>query len=496
MQGKKTYQEKLFINFQLSNHIPSDNLYRRINEVVDFDFLYKLTKKYYGSDGQKSIDPVVFMKLMLVGFLENLNSDRRIINTLGLRLDVRFFVGYNLDEELPWHSTLSRTRKLYGEDVFDELFARILKQCVNKGMVSGRRQAIDGVFIKANASLDSLVLKEVLADAVAYNKELRSNEEESTLKPPNSDDQPAEENYNALKPKKNPTNKTHYSPTDPDARMSVKTGKVPAMNYLGQVCVDTASHVITHAHAFKADQGDSSCLPEVLIGLIENLKSNDLKFEEVVADKGYSSGKALKALEENGIKGYIPNRPQFIYKREDFTFNSIENHYTCQNGKQLTYRGITWDGDYSNHNYRIKKSECEGCLFKEQCSAWTKTGAKIKETTDKPYYNRMHLRMQTRKASILMKKRQSTVEPVIGTLVNYLGIKKVYSRGLPQVNKCMTMAAVAYNLKKMLKHKSRSIKKNVIKLKKTIKGRFKRTLHYTIRLFITNRGYSYQLSFS
>src|ERR1700748_2234687 len=109
MQGKKSYQEKLFVNFQLSDHVPADNFYRRLKEQLDLRFIYKLTAEYYGTEGQKSIDPVVFMKLILVGYLENLNSDRRIINALRLRLDIRYFIGYNLDEELPWHGTLGRT---------------------------------------------------------------------------------------------------------------------------------------------------------------------------------------------------------------------------------------------------------------------------------------------------------------------------------------------------------------------------------------------------
>ena len=80
MQGKKQYQEKLFVSFQLSDHVPEDNFYRRLKEIIDFSFLYKTTARYYGKEGQKSIDPVVFMKLILAGYLENLNSDRRIIN--------------------------------------------------------------------------------------------------------------------------------------------------------------------------------------------------------------------------------------------------------------------------------------------------------------------------------------------------------------------------------------------------------------------------------
>ena len=91
MQGKKQFTEKLFTNFQLSDRVPEDNFYRRLKSVVELPWLYKATKKYYGSEGQQSIDPIVFFKLMLIGYLENLGSDRRIINTVCLRLDMLFF---------------------------------------------------------------------------------------------------------------------------------------------------------------------------------------------------------------------------------------------------------------------------------------------------------------------------------------------------------------------------------------------------------------------
>jgi len=104
MQGKKTHQEKLFIQFQLSDYIPADNFYRRLKHLLDLEFIYRATTKYYGKEGQKSIDPVVFMKLMLVGYLENMNSDRRIVGTSGMRMDILYFLGYDLGEELPWHA--------------------------------------------------------------------------------------------------------------------------------------------------------------------------------------------------------------------------------------------------------------------------------------------------------------------------------------------------------------------------------------------------------
>ena len=130
MQGRKQYAEKLFTSFQLSNHVPEDNFYRRLKSVMDLGWLYKVTKRYYGTEGQQSIDPVVFFKLILVGYLENLNSDRKIIEHSKLRLDILFFLSYDLDEELPWHSTISRTRALYGEEVFKELFSKVLLAAV------------------------------------------------------------------------------------------------------------------------------------------------------------------------------------------------------------------------------------------------------------------------------------------------------------------------------------------------------------------------------
>lgn len=178
MQGRKKYQEKLFMSFQLSDHVPEDNFYLRLKDILSLDFLYKTSAGYYGSEGQKIIDPVVFFKLLLIGYLENQPSDRRIINTASMRLDIRYFIGYDLDEELPWHSTLSRTRQLYEEDVFNALFKQVLKQRIEKGMLSGKRQAIDSVLVRANASMDSIKEKEIIDDMALFTQELKDNNTE------------------------------------------------------------------------------------------------------------------------------------------------------------------------------------------------------------------------------------------------------------------------------------------------------------------------------
>ena len=283
MQGKKHYSEKLFKQFQLSDRVPADNFYRRLKEMLELRWLYKATKNYYGTEGQQSIDPVVFFKLMLIGYLENLGSDRRIINTVSLRLDMLFFIGYDIDEPLPWHSTLSRTRQLYGEELFKDFFKRVLKQCIDKGMVAGRRQVMDSVPVKANASMDSLIEKEILDDASTYADELKT--EEGNSKDDNGDDAGDNKTVTAARNKavqlhhkwkakaykemprgksltkgdknsrpKFVSNHTHYSTTDSDARVSVKPGKPRQLNYLAQVSVDTAHHVITQIQTDHADK--------------------------------------------------------------------------------------------------------------------------------------------------------------------------------------------------------------------------------------------------
>jgi len=159
-----TSAEKLFTSFQLSDRVPKDNLYRRLRESLDLNSIYKDTRDLYGSTGNPSIDPVVFFKLMLTGYLENISSDRKLIEHCAMRMDILYFLGYDIDEPLPWHSTISRTSQLYPAAVFEGLFNNIFALCVDKGMVSGHTQAMDSAAdrsapIKANASMDSLELK-------------------------------------------------------------------------------------------------------------------------------------------------------------------------------------------------------------------------------------------------------------------------------------------------------------------------------------------------
>lgn len=410
-------------------------------EFTDLRFLYKATKKYYGQEGHVSIDPVVFFKLLLTGYFENLQSDRRIIENARLRLDILYFIGYDIDEELPWHSTLSRTRQLYGKEVFYILFKKVLKLCIDKGMVAGRRQSIDSVFVKANASMQSVVDKDILEDGVAYVDSLdeQEKEEETKKEPPPS---------STLKR----SNKNRYSPTDPDARIATKPGKPRQMNYLGQVSVDTAHHVITNIEAHYADKRDSECLDEIIEHTLDNLSTQGMAVTEILADTNYSSADALKAVHKQDITAYIPNFGRYKNERENFTYHADGDYYQCQQGAKLLFKGIRTSHDRGvMKQYRASVNNCRNCYLKTQCTGSKSPYKTIADSVDKWLYDQMHILMQSNYASQMRKLRSSTVEPVIGTLVNFLAMKKVNSRGIEQANKHMIGAAIAYNIKKWFK---------------------------------------------
>jgi hypothetical protein len=369
---------------------------------------------------------------------------------------------------------------------------------------------MDSVLVKANASMDSLKEKEIIQDGAQYVGELREdepgdpksdniNEDNNTVtaqkhkevqwhhgwKEKAYKDQPGASDERS----KFVSNHTHYSTSDRDARVAVKPGKPRQLNYLSQVSVDTASHVITHIQADYADKKDSQCLPLLLSNTIENLKAEGLLVEEVLADAGYSSSEALKALEASGITGYIPNFGQYKPFREGFTYHADGDYYGCERGAKLPFKKIKGShGDtYQMKEYRSSSKDCGTCPLRSTCIGRSNF-KKIEDTVDKPLYDKMHLRLQTPKAKGMKKLRQATVEPVLGTLVNFLAMRRVNTGGIGLANKCMLMAAACYNLKKLLRFKAPKVNATVINMLKKAGNSLKTALFFLFAVVLIPDG--------
>lgn len=484
MLGQKDYQEKLFMSFSLSQRVPESNFYRRLKKMLDLQFIREMARPYYGREGQKSIDPTVFFRMMLIGYLENIVSDRQLVEHISMRMDLLLFIDYDIDDPLPWHSTISRTRKMLPDVIFEEAFDRVLQLCVSCGMVAGHTQAVDSAYIKANASLDSLE-KKVPADKLqTHIKKVKQENDED-------DDTPrrkAKQDHSTQAQKtiqstakqlkdldthqkwftnrdKGPlgsqahraqylSNKTHYSPVDPDARVAVKPGKPRQLYYMSSMSVDTASHVITHIRANYADHKDSLNLIDLVRQTQQRLRKNQLRMDTLLADTGYSNGENYKYLEAQNIEGYIPLHGQYEGTREGFTYEPEHDRWRCSQGKYVTMRKIKYQKNHPEKHYLTKRSDCKGCPIASNCIGRSHE-KRLRITIYKEYYDRALVKSKTRKAKYYKTLRQSTVEPVFGTLINHLGMRKINTRGIESANKVMLMAAIAYNLKKVLKYNTR-----------------------------------------
>lgn len=490
MQGKKDYSEKLFTHFQLSDHVPETNFYRRLKSILDLDYLRKSTGSFYGSCGQKSIDPVVFFKLMLVGYLENITYDRALMRHSKMRLDIIFFLDHDIDEPLPCYSTLSRTRDLLPESIFIEAFERVLGLCVEAGMVTGHTQVIDSAPIKANASMDGLepmvpkvsprthMTKVILTNATDDDRGSGEHPSQpaSGHGPPTDDhkrgDQIADSGLQAIAggrqdkgpyagpfKKERTSNKTHRNPVDPDARMSVKPGKAYKLNYTSQLAVDTAEHVITDISAHHADKKDSQDLIEITGRLQKRLSSQGLSMSNVLADTNYSSGENYDYLAGQGLTAYIPPPGSYKGGPEGFVHDPKEDCYICPNGKKATFISTTVDKDNSANSkllYATKREDCRDCPMQQACTK-NRKAKRFTITVHKSAYDQAKVRQASKIGRMMKNKRQSTVEPVFGTLTQYLGLRKINTRGLDKANKVMLMSAMAYNIKKYMKFVERPV---------------------------------------
>lgn len=235
------------------------------------------------------------------------------------------------------------------------------------------------------------------------------------------------------------------------------------MNYTAQTVVDTSHHVITNIQADYSDKRDSQSVAAVVEQTKKNLQPHGLEIEELLADTGYSSGTALAYLKEQNITAYIPNFGQYKPSREGFIYNKEKDQYECiqEGGNKaiLPYKGTdTTVLDYTKKKYRSSETVCKKCPLKEQCIGKGGKYKKIEDSIHKPHYDEMHQRLQTNYAKRMKKLRSSTVEPVLGTLINFTGMRRIWARGIKQANKFMLCAAIAYNLKKWLRFKDKKIK--------------------------------------
>jgi hypothetical protein len=228
---------------------------------------------------------------------------------------------------------------------------------------------------------------------------------------------------------------------------------------MSQLSVDTVHHVITDIRAYHADKKDNQYLQDITNRLKTRLHNQGLIWRNCVADTGYSSGENYAFLEAQGLESYIPPHGTYKGGPEGFTYKEEHDHWICSQNKIIPFTKVFYEGHNKNKKkeYRASKYVCLDCPIRSSC---------LKKSQEKritiTYYNKEYqrniARVNSKKGRYMKSKRQSTVEPVFGTLTQFMGLRKINTIGLDQANKVMHMSTIAYNLKKYLKFISKTVK--------------------------------------
>lgn len=461
MLGKKKFAPKLMYNITIDELVPGDDFYRRLDELLDLRFIYQECKSLYGNTGNPSIDPVVFFKMNLFGFFENITSDREIVRKASDRLSVRYYLGYDIDEKLPWHSTISRTRVKIKKEIFELVFNKILEKCYQSGLIEGRHQSIDSTLVKANASLDSIerkVPKLNLKDFIDKSyEENREDIKEGKGKDKNDKSNPegglkiektlSEKSISNQKDK----NKKYVSRTDPDSRITKKPGKPTNLYYTTHYSADSKNRIITDVLTTYSDRGDSKVFIEIFKRAEKRIKQLGLSVEEVSADKGYCSGENLREFERRKIEAFVPTqriKHPVVIANKKFIYNEEKNLVICPNNKPLEYYG--YDKSCQRKRYKARKEDCQGCPLKEECCPNAKSRS-MSRTIYYQEYERLKNRLKTpgaRKAYII---RKTVSEGLFAEAKTNHTLQKFMTRGIDNAQKKSYLIASVQNLKKLIK---------------------------------------------
>lgn len=427
MMGKPNQLEpKLFYHgVSLDRRIPRNHPLRKIEQHINFNFIRSQVADLYGIRGQPSVDPAVILKLMFLLFYENIKSERALMQQLPLRLDWLWFCGYDLDDQTPNHSVLSKARRRWGLDVFTQFFENILLQCIKAGLVDGETIHIDSSMIDANASKDSLKAQVRLVGSELYEELEENTASEKKL------------------PKR-------VSTTDSDARLGKKYGKT-TLGYKDHRGVDDKHGIITATVTTPANVNDEKVLTEVIDTHQENTQTT---VKTAVADKAYGVGENYKHFHEQGITPCISHqrtssRCDPAFNHDTFNYDKANNCYICPAGEKLQQHQLK---PHENRVvYKADRGTCQRCQHFEKCVTSKKSGRQIERNMNKAYIDWADNCLSSYERKRLMARRKHKAEGSFADATNH-GFKRSRFRGMKKVQLQNLMIAATQNLRKLMRH--------------------------------------------
>ena len=438
-------QNRLFYSFNLDDHIPPDHLLRAIDRFLDLSELRTHLAPYYSHTGRPSIDPVLLIRMLIVGYCFGIRSERRLCEELHLNLAYRWFCRLGLEDPIPEHSTFSKNRhgRFRDSDTLRFVFEQVLDRCVSEGLVGGEGFATDASVVKADANRQ----RGVPGAAADWPKS-------------GSISRPVREYLAALDAAEEAcTPPKNVSLTDPAAQWTAAPGGPAFYAYSINYLIDTKAGVIVDVEATPAHRTEEVKATRTMLERTE--AHAGLKPQRLIGDTAYGTAEMLGWLvEQQGIEPHVPvwdksERSDGTFSRSDFEWQEQDNAYRCPAGKALRSNwrafkeprsGVTKAGTVI---YHASKYDCQHCPMKAQCCPNTpmrKIARSIHERA-----RDVARKLATTTQYLRSRCERKKVEMLFAHLKRILKLDRLRLRGLSGARDEFLTAATVQNLRRMAK---------------------------------------------
>jgi transposase len=481
-------------NISLEDLVPEDNFYRRLQEKLDLSFVRDLVEDLYAHSGRPSVDPEVFFRLQLVMFHEGIRSERELMRIVSDRLSARWYVGYDLFETLPDHSSLTRIRDRFGLSVFREFFERIVQLCVEAGLVWGDELYFDATKVDANASLDSIAprffVEAHLGELFAEEEDLLSPQQQQSVTTmsngqsassvaelyelPSADDETLVA-YNAAKEdwisrdgrQRREQIGVWYrrkadflaSTTDPDSSpMKRRNSKGSHLGFYTHYVVDGGKNrIILNALVTPFEVTENQPMLDLLWRTSFRWK---IAPRQVTGDTAYGTTENIAAVERAGIRAYVPltgaGKARPYFSKEEFAYDPEQDLYQCPVGEIL--RPKTFRSARNQVIYKTEPGICNSCSIRPQCTD-NLTGRQVLRHLEERYVDRVKSYRGTFSYEKALRKRRVWVEPLFGEAKDWHGLRRFRLRRLEKVNIEALLIASGQNVKRLVAARERGPRK-------------------------------------
>jgi transposase len=448
MGQRQDGQGQFFYEFDLDEVVPADHLVRKVDAVLDLGWVHKELAPYYSHTGRPSIDPVLMIRMLLVGYIFAIRSERRLCAEVQVNLAYRFFCRLSIEDKIPDHSVFSRARheRFRESDALRRVFERVVALCIAAGLVGGEAFSIDASLIKADVDKKKRLAGDMPLPWPTPQEASRAVREyldalDAARRAEEADGQ--DRGGGGGKPPK------EVSLTDPQAAWVARKGMDPLFAYDANYLIDNKLGIILDAEGTRANRSTEVAIAETMMERVK--RRFDLVPKRLAGDTAYGAARFLKWLMDRQIAPHMPVwdksiRPDGKFSRADFIFDKERNVYICPGGKLLTHSGIVDQGRILP--YRASAYDCARCKLKPQCT--TANARKISRDIDEDV--REHVRALANTEAFQQSCRErKKVEMRFAHMKRILRLDRLRLRGLSGARDEVLLAATAQNLRRLAK---------------------------------------------